>query len=336
MGKVNKKKLIILILVVSIIDAAIGYFLFRSRAFSHLAIWNIIESNERDDFYWQPKDAPEYFYFEPPGEKISVFRNEIYPLIRGEGEEFRIALKVASHVMDISSENKQPYLALRWDSPEGMLRQVREGASANCFHRAILLSAYLSSLGIKSRLWTLENDNFNAVSHSVNEVYIPRLKKWVFMDVMFGFYASENEGPLSFLELRSSLLRRDADEISFKNIHKTARVPERFLLDIYRRLVKTVFLRSGNDFVNKFNPKIRYGVFHVFANYIDKLPNSIRIGLSYLFGRKEAFVHYVDEYSRSLKEEVIFVKTIFYFFVFSLAAVGIILISLLRKDTLHR
>ena len=218
MERIVKKNITTGILIVILIDVVIGYLLFKSRSFSHLAIWSIIESKKQSDFYWQPEEAPRYFHFEPDSERIPIFRNELSPLIKNEIDEFKIALKVARYVTDICSDNYQPVRALKWDSPEGMLAQVREGASANCFHRAILLSSYLSSLGIKSRLWTLENDNFNAVSHSVNEVYIPGLKKWVFMDVMFGFYVVEKGIPLSFLEFRERLLQRNVEKISFQKI----------------------------------------------------------------------------------------------------------------------
>jgi len=334
MGRIIKSNLILFTLIIFIVDMVIGYFLFKSREFSHLAIWNILESKKKDDFYWHPENAPGYFRFEPPSGKISVFRDEIFPLTKNQDGEFKIALKAASHLMDICSRPNQQGRALKWDSPEGMLSQVKKGAAANCFHRAILFSTYLSSLGIKSRLWALENDNFDAIAHSVNEVYIKSLKKWVFVDVMFGFYVTEGGYPLSFLELRERLLNNKSGNILVKSIgdgnEKQYAIPL-----LYSKLVKCVFLRAKNDFVNRYDK--RYGIFSIFRKHIDRSNDGFRRGMEYLLGAHDVFIHYVDRDSPSLKGRIFAVKLLFYFFIFSLAAIGASLaINLSKRDTRHR
>ncbi len=346
MGRIIKRYFVICILMVLLTDAAIGYLLFKSRAFSHSAIWHIIESNKQKYFYRQPEDAPGYFRFEPYSDKIAIFREEILPLVRNESDEFKIALQAAKHLMDLSSNNSQFGLSLQWDSPEGLLRQIRKGAAANCFDRSILFSTYLSSLGIKSRLWALENEGFNGIAHSITEVYIKSLKKWVFIDVTFGFYITENGRPLSLLELREKLLNGSTDNILVQDVISGTNKSNKLPL-FYSRLVKCVFLRADNDFVNKFNN--RYGVFSIFQKYLDKFPNNIRRGLDYLLGRQAIFAHYVDTFSGSLKAKIIAAKLLFYFFMVSLAFIGILLamlflsflkhrllINLSKKDTRHR
>ena len=338
--KLLRKKVILLILIIILIDLIIGCLFFKSRSFSHLAVWKIIESSKTEDFYWQPEDVPRYFRFEPNNDRLSIFRNEIFSLIGSDTDEFKIILKVARYVENISiSRHKLHAIRLRWDCPEGMLRQIKEGAGANCFHRAILFSAYLSGLGVKSRLWALENDNFGAIAHSVCEVYIKSLEKWVFIDVMLGFYAVGNKEPLSFLELREKLLSGGAEAILVHNIDGSIREMPFF----YSRLIKCVFLRADNDFINKYD--YRYGVFPVFQRYIDKLPDDMRRGLDYLLGRRDVFIHYVDRFSRSLKPKIIIARLFFCLFIFSTIAIPITLmvvfivkVSLLvnkaRKSTL--
>lgn len=325
MKKIVKRNIYIAVFIIILIDAVIGYSLFKNRSFSHLAIWKIIESNKYNAFYWQPEDTPDYFRFEPDTENLSIFRNEILPLVKGESDELKRAIKVAKYVRDIQAlRSTLQAPRLRWDSPEEMLRQIRKGASANCFHRSILLSTYLSSLGIKSRLWALENDNFNAIAHTVNEVYIKDFKKWVFIDVMLNFYVTENGNPLSLLELRERLLNDKARNISFHSIgdgsEKQYNIPV-----FYAKLIKCVFLRAGNDFINKYNT--RYGFLSVFQSYIDKLPNDMRIGVSYLFGGQDRFVHYVDRFSKSLKLEISITKALFYFLVWTIFFIGILCIT---------
>lgn len=208
-----------------------------------------------------------------------------------------------------------------------MLRQIEQGAAANCFHRAILFSVYLSSLGIKLRLWTLENDNFNNIAHSINEVYIRDFKKWVFIDVTFGFYVAENGIPLFLLEFRERLLMKLCfiTEVKYKLVNLNTLGVELLLMEnsvwtIYRRLIKCVFLRANNDFAAGYNH--RYGIFNFAQQYIVRFSDNTKRGLDYLLERQK-FIHYVDGFSKSLGPEVIWAKSFFYFFIFSSTGIGI-------------
>ena len=194
-----------------------------------------------------------------------------------------------------------------------MLKQVKDGAMPNCFHRAILFSEYLSSMGIKSILWALENERFEEIAHTVAEVYVEDIKSWVFFDTMFGFYAMDTGRPLSFLELREKLL-------SGKDV---AIVGQGAMSNFYRHLVRCVFLRANNNFIDTYNN--RYGIFSICSGRLDKLPDNIRRGLGYLLGRqKDIFIHYTDNYSKSLKQKIFMAKLFFWFFISSLAFIGFI------------
>ena len=93
MKKLFKKKNIIITIL--IIDVVMGCLLFRSRLFSHLAIWDIIESDKKEDFYWEPSSAPEYFNFEQNIDGAEVFKKDVLPLVRDEKDEFKIMLEIA-------------------------------------------------------------------------------------------------------------------------------------------------------------------------------------------------------------------------------------------------
>lgn len=332
MKKIIRKNIALGIFIAILLDTVIGYLLFKSRPFSHLAIWNIIESGKQEDFYWYPNNAPEYFRFGKDEKTTAIFKDEIVPLVESENDELKRMLTVARHVMDVSSSKPLPvYLPLKWDSPERMLRQIKKGAIANCFHRAVLFSTYLSGLGIKSRLWALENDNFKGTAHTINEVYIDRFKRWVFIDIMHGFYVAENGKTLSFLELREKLLNDSGNAVLCNNISDKM---QKEVPDFYRQLVKDVFLRTNNDFAGKYNN--RYGILSIFNKYIDKFPDSIRRGLDYLLGGQDIFIHYIDKDSKSLRPAIIIAKLFFYFFILSLSIIFILLVSLSKKDTRHR
>ena len=320
----SKKTIVIVFFIIIFIDLCIGYFLIKSRSFSHLAIWKILETNRKDDFYWPPEAAPAYFRFEPNNEKLAVFRKEIYPLVKDKNSDFKITIEAAKYVMDICSEDSKPEISLKWDSPEGILKQIKEGAVANCIYRSILFSEYLASLNLKSRLWALENKRFNGISHTVTEVYIEALKKWVFIDATSGFYAIEEGIPLSFLELRQKILSNDMKR-NFINYIDCKIEEERGLPFFYKKLINCVFLRARNDFAYKYNKK--YSIF----------PDKIERGLGYLLTGDEIFVHYIDKYSKSLKKDIILAKTGFYFFIASLLFLcAFLAINLSKKDTRHK
>jgi hypothetical protein len=200
-----------------------------------------------------------------------------------------------------------------------MLQQMRQGVRGlHCFHESIIFSTYLTSLGFKTRLWALENRKFEDAAHTVVEVYCEDFKKWICIDVHHNFYIRGKQVPLSLLELRDFLLTDKENTFVVHYVKKPIVETTRQLPHFYKKLVHCVFLRANNDFINKYDAKERYGHLYMFKNFFDVLPNSIRKGLSYLIGKREVFIHYVDEYSKSLKWDIVFAKLLFYFLILSL------------------
>lgn len=335
-----KNKVLICILSVAIIDLVILCFLLTSRSFPRLAVWNIIESDKPESFYWRPSDKPGYFYFEPKSEALLVFCNDILDLAKDENDEFKRVVKIAKYTASLIGRNAT--YRLNWDSPTEMLKQIKTGKfAANCFLLSILYSTYLASIDIPARLWTLEgNDELGKISHTVNEVYVGSLKKWVLIDIMDEVYFTKDSLNLSLLELRQGLLNESAKGIQVNYFMDDERnFNQSEFLENYRQLVKCAFLRAGNDFVNRYDSKLRYGVLRVFQKHLDLLPSQWRRGISYLFGRKDFLVHYVDIFSKRLKAKIIAAKAAFYFFIISsgltlLFGLGIILGKIWRKSPL--
>jgi len=330
MVRISKKAIIIFCLL--LINVPIVFLFLTSRSLSHLAVWKVIESGNHEDFYWHPEEAPDYFHFELQSKKLSIFENEVLLLVRNESDGFVRMLKVAQHVAYISRDERHGG-PVRWDSPNKILLQMKSGAIGNCFHRAIVFSSYIASLGMYSRLWALENENFDGVAHSVCEVYIKDLKKWVFIDVMSGFYVKHDEKILSLLELREALLRGEKENIIAHYVNDRAQ-ERNHIPHGYDRLIRRVFLRADNDFVYKYDKNIRYGFLAIFHEYIDKLPDSIRRGLDYSLGRKDIFVHYHDVWSNSLMPKIVLIKLLFYCTLIS-TPLAVFLIFLIFAEKLH-
>jgi N-acetylglucosaminyldiphosphoundecaprenol N-acetyl-beta-D-mannosaminyltransferase len=329
--RMKKARLLRFFLPVIMLDAVVVFFLFSSRPFAHLAIWNIRESGEMGDFYWRPENAPKGFRFEPynaPG--TAAFKPEIYPVAGEEKDDFKKAIKTAAYVAAIcSAAEHHPSGMVRWEDPAGLLKQAKSGARLHCFHRAILVSSFLSSLGMKSRLWALENDMFRLPVHTVMEVYLQERGKWVFLDAMMGFYAVENDEPLSFLALRARLLAGRMEGVEFRTLDGAKRLEK--LPVFYTSMTRDVFLRSGNDFISRY--RIRYGRGSVIAGQLDRAGESIRRGAEYAAGRQDTFIHYVDGKSPRMMREIIAAKFLFYFLaVSSLFVAALCVLAALRSS----
>jgi len=314
----KKRKPIIFILSLILFNLVI-IGLFKERSFWRLALWNIMESKTFSDFYWHPDQPPKYFYFEPSSPKLDLFKDELSKLIKEKNSDLEKILSVANYVMGLGKEVSS-FKRVIWNSPDNMLKQIKEGRKGNCFHYSIIFSTYLASIGFKARLWTLEGDDgLESFGHTVVEVYIKDLNKWVMFDVVNRIYFTEKEIPLSVLELRERLLNKNLKDL--KIVGEISE--EKKLFNLYSRLLKMVFLRTANDFLNKYSPMIRYRKLYYLEKFFDLFPQDIRRGLSYLIGRKEYLIHYLDEFNKSLKPKIILAKIIFYSFVVSLVSLVI-------------
>ncbi len=342
MARNIKKKIIVLILILILVNLAIIVMLFRSHSFVRFAIWNIIESDNNDDFYWEPKDAPEYFCFEENNNKLDVFRNEIIPRVLDiKTGQLNKVLLVAQYIRELGEDASTRDLFI-WDSPEGMLRQIKEGKrGAHCLHYSIIFSTYLSSLGINSRLWALEGpDGPGGASHTVTEIYLDDDKKWILIDPFRGIYFTLRGKYLSVLALRERLLNNQTRDIEIDCIDDAAMNRNQIIIN-YTGFMHSIFLRTGNDFVNKYDSRLRYGPFAGFSGCLDKLPSDVRRGLDYLLGRKDYLIHYRDRFDGSLYLKIIIAKFCFYWpiitsVILSLLFIIFFAINLSRKATFHK
>jgi hypothetical protein len=312
-----KKKTIRFVLIIIFIDIAICFSFFKIRSFPRLAIWNITESEKQSDFYWAPEDSPDFFHFEPTFPQLDFFKFQVYGLTKNLDSELEKNLIIARYVSNLSKIKNSSSKLLLWGSPYDILEQFKGGAYGTCFDYSILFSTYSASLGMKSRLWALEGDDgLNRFGHTVVEVYIKTLNKWVMIDISNELYFKEFNLPLSVLELRERLLNGKSANITIQNISSDYNYQK--IISLYARLLKCVFLRTGNDFIYKYDSRIRFGRMYKLQRFFDKFPSEIRRGLSYLLGRRDYLMHYVDGFDKSMKNQIIVAKICFYFLPFSL------------------
>lgn len=311
----SKRKIAILCL--AVLDIAIGCLFFANRAFPRLVLWPIRESADRRDFIWEPGHQPDYFHFEQLSNALLPLKSEIENIIRDKDDDTAKALSVARYVHSLARTFRSYNKRLVWGEPRKILLQIKDGAIGNCFHYSIIYSTYLSSIGIPSRLWTLEGDDgFGPLTHTVCEVYLAQDKQWVIVDAFWGVYFMRNNRPLSLLELRDALLTKSYSGITVESVNGEP-LDRESILRAYSRLMPDIFLRAGGDFVARYKSGKRYGILSPFAASLDRLPSEWRRGMSYLTGRRDALLHYVDNFSTRFGLIRIAAIALFYFFVLS-------------------
>ncbi len=121
----------------------------------------------------------------------------------------------------------QSWVNSRWkhdgnNSPEKndayyILEQAEKGERFRCTEYSLVASESLKSLGFKVRsvgLMTKDIDEVNSGGgHAVNEVFIPDLKKWIFIDPQYDIMVTENGLPLNAVELQKAIANKELIEI---------------------------------------------------------------------------------------------------------------------------
>ena len=149
------------------------------------------------------------------------FTHENYALLKSryniestakEGTEFEKALRLMNeyaprltHKGDY--DNHIPISAL--ELLEYSLDKSNQGI--NCRNKAQILNEMCLALGIYSRkVWIMPYSRYDNDCHVVNEVWDRTLNKWVMLDITNNeYWVSENNIPLSVLEIRNKLALRE-------------------------------------------------------------------------------------------------------------------------------
>ncbi|MCM8791703.1 MAG: hypothetical protein NC826_00915 [Candidatus Omnitrophica bacterium] len=315
---VNKKYLLYLFLgFIILFDIGMVSIFFTNRAFSHLALWRIEDLSNKEYFNFSPDRKPYYFQFENV-DNPEIFLGKIKNPFSSDDDVWLNVIHIAKHTKkqcDVSIDKKNN--SVKWGSAEYIFKQIteEEKRGVDCFNCCILLGGYLAAMGIKSRIWALEGRLFDKPAHSIIEVYIEPLKKWILLDVSFGFYATYDDSLLSLLELRNLLLKRDNGRLKFIYILDEPSNKDK-ILKLYRSLITTVILRTNNNYTDRY--KKRYGCLNFLKDYIDSFPDYFRRGIDYFFGSKDLFIHYIDEFSPPLRIKGVFAHIILHFALLSL------------------
>lgn len=291
------------------IDIILLLCFLRVRSLPRLLIWNIKDIRNESFFY--PEDKNFYYAaFEKETPESNAFRQDLAGVIDKQEKDMDVLTAVLGFIYNDHVKKYRPHAGrLQWGPPSFLLDQLKNNVRGiNCFHNSILFSSYASALGFKVRVWALEGDDYlEKFGHSVVEVYVPDLNKWVMFDPSYGVYFLNRNAPLAVLELRDCLLEEKcAPSITALDQNLSAG----YFLVLYKSLLTTVFLRSASDFSYKLNnPRLRWGILSAFAPLLATSPYYAQRAIELSAGRKDYFFHYVDQRSKGLYGYSLFTKT---------------------------
>lgn len=157
--------------------------------------------------------------------------------------KLKVDFKLDSIIQDATSDFEkvlriQSWVNSRWKHdgdhrPEKndayfILKQAEKGERFRCVEYSFVASECLKSLGFKVRgvgLMTKDIDEVNyGGGHVVNEVYIPDLEKWIFIDPQYDVISVQDGIPLNAVELQHVIANKTPFEIinPNKSIEKEA------------------------------------------------------------------------------------------------------------------
>ncbi len=106
-----------------------------------------------------------------------------------------------------------------------ILQEAEKGKQFRCVEYSLVTSQCLAALGFRVRTLGLMARDIDEVEsgggHVVNEVYLPDLRKWVFLDPQYDVITTRNGVPLHAVELQEIIARGDDFELVNPNMTVT-------------------------------------------------------------------------------------------------------------------
>lgn len=132
-----------------------------------------------------------------------------------------------------------------------ILEEAKAGKSFRCVEYGIVSAAALNSIGLPARVIGLKSRDVEKVKygagHVAAEVYLPELKKWVFLDGQFNAIAMLNNVPLNAVELKHAI-QMNRSAVKIVSLNRIASEKER---DNYLNFVSKYLFYFDINFDNR-------------------------------------------------------------------------------------
>ncbi len=155
------------------------------------------------------RPAPDFrvSYDDPADPRFLEMRREfaIDDVVAGTSDDIERLTRLA-HWVSSQWEHSPDQMASKSD-PITILREARQGGHFICREYAIVMEGVATAYGYPARLVNLlpRDVETRSEAHSVAEVWLEKLRKWVLVDGQYGCLATLDGLPLSALELQAAL-----------------------------------------------------------------------------------------------------------------------------------
>lgn len=229
--QIRDRHIVLALLLALILEAGLVALFLRipdARAYVPLRV-----ATSPEAYHWGPTDAPRWFHTDDPTvTQAAYFREALASEVDDSASIFERELAimnwVRSQALVVDATQTIP------GDPISVHHAMQAGTPAQCGNFATLLAASSASVGLLHlRTWyLLSYDGPGGQGHVANEVWVPELDKWVFLDPMNNAYVLFDGQPASLLEVRQMVLtsqRGRLDPVVGVNAH----TPREELLDLY-------------------------------------------------------------------------------------------------------
>lgn len=175
--------------------------------------------------YSQAKANPEYRILYGTESRYLDSLRRLYPVPDASG---RKGIDKVLAILDWVHDQWQHDGGQSPSAPDAIsiLNEVKRGGRFPCFAYAIVLAAQLKAAGFPTRVLYLKTKDIEtskyAGGHVATEVYLPDLKKWVFVDGQFNVMPSLKGRPLNAVEFREALAGH-YDELELRSVDQVCK-----------------------------------------------------------------------------------------------------------------
>jgi hypothetical protein len=224
--------------------SVICFLVFTNMAFTRADV-----QNTSDLKAFSTRELPGFVHQRQDSESLKEFRQFINFHLREEKHSpLETAIAVRKWVRDQQSDSpdawRAPYLDDSED-PKRLLEELHHGFRSACRRLSYILVGSLLSVGLEARVvYVGENFKDSGLNHTMVEVWIDGLKKWVLIDATFDTLILIDGVPASLVEVYFAAKSPTLHQISFQR-DGSQHVPAP-KWETYERVFKHIFIARTN------------------------------------------------------------------------------------------
>lgn len=231
LSRVPVKRLLVVLAALFVIEIGLLAAFWRIRHARSFLPMRVVDSVEVFD--WTPDNAPDWYETDAATLPQSVMlRDAMTPYDNPGNNTFDRQLAVMNGIR--KGTPVQDSIAPISSDPLHTWDAMQAGVPAQCTDFAGLMISSLTALEIsEARLWHFSSGTaWNSSGHSVAEVWVPELSRWVMLDPMNNAYVMVDGVPGGVTEIREILLGGERERLQ-PVVNADSHVAPEDLLDFY-------------------------------------------------------------------------------------------------------